>query len=65
MLIPLPVYDKVEDVIIEEKTDDWYKEFFSLSSWKCPVCGLTNFGRNTYCARCRGVNHGTEAGSQA
>jgi hypothetical protein len=65
MLIPVPTYDesdaRVESVPIEEKTDDWYKEFFSLAAWKCPICKLTNFGRNTYCARCRRVNHGSQA----
>jgi rubrerythrin len=52
MIIPSPKYEEPE-VSIEERTDDWYRNYLAVPPWKCPACGLTNFGRNKHCASCK------------
>lgn len=54
MRIPIPTFQE-DEKIPEVKTQfntEWIHEFLNVPPWKC-VCGLTNFGRNEQCAKCK------------
>lgn len=52
--IIIPYVDEELGCITEEIYNS-IKERLAIKPWKCPKCGLTNFGRNRNCAdfRCR------------
>jgi hypothetical protein len=53
MLIPIPTNNEPDPVEVPASTDEtrnrWILWFLDCEHWKC-ACGITNFGRNKYCA---------------
>ncbi len=53
MMIPIPL-EREPEIILTKRTiftnHEKVREYLDCPSWKCPVCNLTNFGRNQFCA---------------
>jgi hypothetical protein len=47
--LPEPLEESVTTLISREQYDRIIK-FLDIPNWLCPICGLTNFGRNEKCA---------------
>jgi hypothetical protein len=51
MIIPIPIHHIEESVAPDpEDRGEWIRWFLDCEHWRC-TCGITNFGRNKFCAR--------------
>ena len=58
-VLGIPNDEPEEEIVVEVRDNDFYREYLDVPSWKCASCRLVNFGRNLRCAVCR-VERGVE-----